>query len=59
MIRAGNLYILNWTILDYLHKEVDIDEYLVYLNHGIQTIRWLSQPANTASLGEILTELAE
>jgi len=59
MIRAGNLYVLNWTILDYLHKDVDVGEYLVYLNHGIKTIQWLSQPANTASLGEILNELPE
>ena len=59
MVRAGNLYVLNWTLLDFMHKNVDIDEYLAYLVHAIETIRWLAQPANMGSLRQILTELSE
>jgi len=39
MIAAGNLYILNWTIQDYYHKDVDSQEYLVYLRHGVNFIK--------------------
>jgi homoserine kinase type II len=39
MIAAGNLYVLNWTIQDYYHKDVDPQEYLVYLRHGVNFIK--------------------
>ena len=39
MIAAGNLYVLNWTIQDYYHKEVDPQEYLVFLRHGVNFIK--------------------
>jgi len=38
MVSAGNLYVLNWTILDYYSKEVDPVEYLKYLGHSIHFI---------------------
>jgi homoserine kinase type II len=38
MINAGNLYVLNWTILDYYNKDVDETEYLKYLQHSINSI---------------------
>jgi homoserine kinase type II len=39
MISASNLYVLNWTILDYINKEVDAEVYTQFLLHGINFIR--------------------
>lgn len=50
MINAGNLYVLNWTILDYFAKEVDPLEYLVFLDHSLNFTRWYEQPQNYAAL---------
>jgi hypothetical protein len=30
---------LNWTIQDYYHKDVDPQEYLLYLKHGINFLK--------------------
>jgi homoserine kinase type II len=43
MINLGNLYILNWTVVDYYSKPVDADEYLVYLQHSIRFSSWFSK----------------
>lgn len=50
MIAAGSLYVLNWTIQDYLHKDVDIGEYLVYLKHCVNQVYWLEDMQNRARL---------
>ncbi len=42
-IEAANLYVLNWTIVDILNKEVDVSEYSMYLWHGLHTAEWLHQ----------------
>lgn len=39
MISAANLYVLNWTILDYMDKEVDAEVYTHFLLHGINFIK--------------------
>jgi homoserine kinase type II len=59
MIQAANLYVLNWTIFDYYQKEVDPDEYLIYLRHGIKFIQWFNSPANRSRLEELLQDLKE
>ena len=56
MIRAGNLYILNWTILDYYGKEVDPEEYHQYLKHGIETIKWLKIGENARKLANKINQ---
>lgn len=43
MISAGNLYVLNWTIQDFYQIEADVDEYLVYLRHSINFMRWFEK----------------
>ena len=43
MTNAGNLYVLNWTILDYYNKNVDPIEYLKYLQHSVNSIRWYKE----------------
>ena len=50
MIAAANLYVVNWTIMDYMNKDVDPDEYLMYLRHHIRTIQWLDNPENRSML---------
>ena len=37
MVQAANLYVLNWELEDYYHRQVDPVEYLVYLRHGVST----------------------
>ncbi len=55
MISAANLYVLNWTLEDFYHKEVDPEEYLVYLAHGVEFIRWFTQSENLKDLEYKLT----
>jgi homoserine kinase type II len=59
MIQAANLYVLNWTILDHFQKEVDPGEYLVYLQHGVQFIRWFNYSENRARLERLVQSLNE
>jgi homoserine kinase type II len=42
LISAANLYVLNWTVVDYSSKEVDPNEYLMYLEHSINFIDWFN-----------------
>lgn len=57
MVRASNLYVLNWTLSDWLNTLADPEEYLVYLGHGINFIKWLDVPANKHNLETVLTEI--
>jgi len=57
MLRAANLYVLNWTVLDYIRKPVDPLEYLVCLKHGVNTLRWLDEESNQASLTGLFSSL--
>jgi homoserine kinase type II len=54
MLHASNLYVLNWTIVDFYRKELDVDEYLRYLRHGIRAIRWLEDENNRQQLVHML-----
>ena len=40
LMSAANLYVLNWTIEDYASKDVDPEEYLMYLQHSLNFINW-------------------
>jgi homoserine kinase type II len=44
LINAANLYVLNWTLQDFYAKQVDPQEYLIYLRHGVRVIKWLDRP---------------
>jgi homoserine kinase type II len=54
MIEAGNLYVLNWTLVDYYQKTVDTQEYLMYLQHHLASADWLSNPSNRERLAAAL-----
>jgi hypothetical protein len=46
MISAGNAYVLHWTIMDYFAKDVDPAEYLMFVDHSLNFMRWYQQPQN-------------
>ncbi|MBN1147329.1 MAG: phosphotransferase [Anaerolineales bacterium] len=54
MIEASNLYVLNWTLLDFYSKSVDPQAYLLYLVHAVEQIKWFDQPRNRALLKEAI-----
>ena len=57
MIQAGNLYVLNWALRDYASKAIDPVEYLVYIQHCVNTIRWLEQERHQAALMRLVEGL--
>lgn len=57
MIQAGNLYVFNWALQDYCHKTVDIEEYMMWIKHSINTILWLEQHANHASMVRLIENI--
>jgi homoserine kinase type II len=54
MIEAGSLYVFNWTVKDHLQKEVDVNEYLVYLKHCVNQVYWLEDGRNRERLAAAL-----
>lgn len=57
MISAANLYVLNWTLLDFYNKNVDPQEYLVFLAHGVEFIRWFTRAGNLQELEGMVQRL--
>jgi len=41
MIKAGNLYVLNWDLDDYYIKKPNPFEYLIYLQHNVRVMGWV------------------
>jgi homoserine kinase type II len=58
LIQAANLYILHWGVVDYYTKDVDPEEYLVFLQHGIRFTTWFEAPGTRARLEEMCSSLA-
>jgi homoserine kinase type II len=54
MINAANIYVLNWTLLDFYSKTVDPQEYLVFLAHAVKFIRWLIDKDHAGGLAEMI-----
>ena len=54
LIQAGNLYVLYWSLRDYLAKPVDPHEYLIYLRHSVAFAHWFNRPANRQQLEKLL-----
>jgi homoserine kinase type II len=57
LISAGNIYVIYWTIRDYFNKDVDPEEYLVYLKHHVASARWLGRRENRDGLRAMLASL--
>jgi homoserine kinase type II len=58
MIHASNIYVLNWTIEDFYSSEADPREYLIFLQHGVRTMRWLEDEKNRDRLEKTIIESA-
>lgn len=54
MISASNIYVLNWTIRDFYGREADPGEHLLYLRHGVRTMRWLENGDNWDDLEKMI-----
>ena len=54
LIAAGNLYVMNWTLLDYDRKPAEVQEYLGYLRHHIGMISWLDERRNQLRLEQAI-----
>ncbi len=54
LIQAGNIYVLYWSLRDYLGKPVDPHEYLSYLRHSVAFARWFNRPVNRQRLERLL-----
>ena len=46
MVKASNLYVLNWDVDDYYIKKPNPYEYLIYLQHNVRFMRWLENNWN-------------
>jgi len=57
MIMASALYILYWTIMDYYPNEVDELEYLGYLEHCLNIMKWLDDEGNWNRLQRTIANL--
>ena len=55
MINASNIYVLNWTIEDFYNKSVDPQEYLPFLAHAVEFIRWLDADDHRTQLNEMIS----
>lgn len=53
MLKAANIYVLNWIFEDYDCKGVDADTYLVYLHHNVRLMQWLENAANLKAVENI------
>jgi homoserine kinase type II len=54
MIQAGNMYVMNWALLDFYQKEVDANEYLGYLHHHVRMIPWIEDKDNRAGIEQAI-----
>jgi homoserine kinase type II len=57
MIMASALYIFYWTIMDYYHNQVDELEYLGYLKHCLNIMKWLENEQNWQNLQKTISEI--
>jgi homoserine kinase type II len=54
MISASNIYVMNWTLVDFYSKEVDPVEYRVFLQHSTGLMEWLSNRDNWQALQQAI-----
>ena len=48
MLAFANLYVLNWSVVDFSNKSVaDDDEYCTYIQHGIRVMQWIDDNEDT------------
>jgi homoserine kinase type II len=57
LIDAANIYVLYWTLRDYFGKDVDPEEYLIYLRHGVRFTQRSAVAARRGQLAAMLMSL--
>jgi homoserine kinase type II len=57
LIAAADIYVLYWSLRDFFAREVDPGEYLIYLKHSVNFIRWLDVDAKRKAFSALLAEL--
>lgn len=57
LICAADIYVLYWGLREYFTREVDPEEYLVYLKHCTAFLRWCQAPGNRQALSAILADI--
>jgi homoserine kinase type II len=56
MLAAGNLYVLNWDLMDFYETEnLDDDEYYTYIEHNILLMHWIE--AHFADISQIIQKV--
>jgi homoserine kinase type II len=58
MISASNLFVFNWTIRAFYGNNVDPEEYLIYLKHGVNFMKWLAMEENFHKLEKLVAKTA-
>jgi homoserine kinase type II len=55
MLAYANLYVLNWSVVDYCQKKnADDHEYYTYIHHGIRVMQWIE--GNQKALAEAISK---
>jgi len=55
-MRAGNLFVLCWDVVDYYGRKANADEYFVYLQHNVQLMKWLEDRISLGKLEKAIVE---
>ena len=58
MISASNLYAFYWTIRSFYGNNVDPNEYLIYLKHGVNFMKWFADKENLIKLENLIAKVA-
>ncbi len=58
MIKAANIYIINWIIQDFYNREIVKDPYIhiKYLQHYSRALTWLEQKSNFNELENLRSD---
>jgi homoserine kinase type II len=54
LVEAASHYVMYWGLLDWYSKDLDPDEYLVYLRHSIDFSKWFRAPGNFEALRQTI-----
>jgi len=57
MISASNLFVFNWTIRSFYNNNADPEEYLTYLQHGVNFMKWLVDVEYLRNLKKLISNI--
>ncbi len=53
MILLGSLYVVNWAVTDFYSRDVDPEDYKMWLRHCVNFTRWFSSSGHQLMQGEL------